>query len=133
MYPILDDPGATPIEELLKQVRGQKIPEPTVSISRFSVSCLPAGHDLAPHFRLSVSERDTGKWAVTNLAGQCMSADGRWDDELCPSRRPDGWDTTHRFDLATALRLAKQAARGLTKDGLTVADALSRGARRARG
>ena len=41
-----------------------------------------------------------------------------------PSGREDDWLATHRFDLDTALNLAKEAAPKLTTNGFTVADAL---------
>ncbi len=41
-----------------------------------------------------------------------------------PSERDDDWLDAHRFDLDTALMLAKEAAPKVTVNGFTVADAL---------
>lgn len=103
-----------------------EVPAPKVHVNRYTVSCLPPTNPLAVHFKLAVSERMPDKWAVTNITGECLSADGQWDPELNASQRPDGWDLTHRFDLATALRLAKAEAPMVIVNGVTVAEALAR-------
>jgi hypothetical protein len=41
-----------------------------------------------------------------------------------PSEREDDWLDTHRFDLDTALKLAKEQAPLVTVNGYTVTDAL---------
>lgn len=40
--------------------------------------------------------------------------------------REDDWLAAHRFDLDTALKLAREAAPHVTVNGRTVADALTR-------
>lgn len=107
-------------------VTGPEMIATLVHVSRYTVSCLPRSHPLAVHFTLAVAETVPGRWTITNLFGECLSADSRWDPYLTPSLRPDGWDLTHRFDLPAALRLAKAEAPRLTANGVTVTEALAR-------
>jgi hypothetical protein len=100
-------------------------PEPTVRVTCYAVSCLPEDHELAPHLSVAVEYRGRGKWAVTHF-GQCLNADGEWDYEMRPSARDDDWLSTHRFDLDTALELAKQAVPKLSVNGWTVENVLTR-------
>lgn len=65
-------------------------------------------HD-ANAWSVKVEWRGKGKWAVI-FSIECLSADGEWDYEPSPSHREDDWLKAHRFDLETALRLAKEAA-----------------------
>lgn len=67
----------------------------------------------------------TETWAVRRM-GRCLGRDGTWDWEPLPSSREDDWLATHRFDLETALRLAKAAAPRVVVNGMTVADMLAR-------
>jgi hypothetical protein len=100
------------------------MPEPTVRPTRYEVTCLPEDDINAPHFALEVAYRGSGLWAVTRH-GACLSADGSWDWEPSPSNREDDWLERHRFDLDTALRLAREAAPRITVNGHTVTDALA--------
>lgn len=104
-------------------------PEPTVRVTRYEVSCLPEGHDAKFAMTINVEYRDRGLWAVMHM-GEALGADGEWDYEPSPSNREDDWLETHRFDLDTALRLAKEAAPKMTVNGYTVADLLGMQARR---
>lgn len=106
-----------------------ELPEPEVRITRYEVSCLPEGDINARGFTLTVEYRGRGLWAVLDGLW-CLGTDGEWDYEMRPSEREDGWLATHRFDIETALRLAKEAAPDMTVNGHTVADALSRIAER---
>jgi hypothetical protein len=102
---------------------------PTVQATRYTVSCMP--EDAAPDahvFEITVEYRGKGRWAVARF-GQCLDANGLWDHELSPSNREDDWLATHRFDLDTALELAKAAAPHVRVNGLTPADAIARIAR----
>lgn len=99
--------------------------EPYVRATRYVVNLLP---DSDPHghvFELTVEWRGNDQWAVLN-GHWCLSADGDWDYERQPSERADDWIATHRFDLDTALRLAKEAAPDVTVNGRTAAQALAR-------
>jgi hypothetical protein len=98
-------------------------PDPTVRATRYEVSCLPEDHEAAPHFTITVEWRGNDQWAVTRY-GDCFGTDGEWDYEPRPSSRTDEWKNTHRFDLATALDLAKQQAQLITVRGKTAADLL---------
>lgn len=99
------------------------VPEPTVQPTRYVVSCLPDGDINAPHFSLSVEYRGRSLWAVVRN-GSCLNSAGQWSYESIPSEREDEWLAEHRFDLDTALKLAKEAASHVTVNGHTVADAL---------
>jgi hypothetical protein len=98
-------------------------PEPTVQATRYTVNCLPEDGIDSHVFEIAVEYRGRGLWAVTRHS-RCLAADGTWDWEMRPSEREDAWLDAHRFDLDTALRLAKEAAPKITVNGFTVADAL---------
>jgi hypothetical protein len=101
------------------------VTEPYVRPTRYIVNLLP---DADPHghvFELAVEWRGDDRWAVLRH-GRCLGINGEWDYELRPSEREDEWIAAHRFDLATALRLAKEAAPGVMVNGLTAAQALAR-------
>jgi hypothetical protein len=66
----------------------------------------------------------SGKWAVRR-GKRCYDADGVWDWEPLPSSRTDEWLANYRFDLETALRIAKEVASEVKVNGYTVADALA--------
>lgn len=99
-------------------------PKPTVKATHYEVSCLPEENVNARHFTLRVEYRGRDRWAVTD-GHDCLSKDGTWSYESIPSNREDDWLAAHRFDLDTALRLAKEAAPKVTVNGYTVADALA--------
>ena len=103
------------------------IPEPTVRTTRYEVSCLPPDDVNAFHFTARVEYRGKDMWAVTNGWG-CLGTDGEFDYEPSPSNREDDWLATHRFDLDTALRLAKEVAPKMTVNGYTLADILAKSA-----
>jgi hypothetical protein len=104
------------------------VPEPTVQATRYVVSHFqPDDHEGAV-FNLSVEYRGRGLWAVVRM-GSCLDSDGTWSYESIPSERTDEWLAGHRFDLDTALKLAKKAAPHITVNGFTVADALAMEAR----
>jgi hypothetical protein len=97
--------------------------------TRYTVSLLPETDINAHVFEITVEYRGHGQWAVLRH-GWCLGHDGAWDYELRPSAREDEWIAAHRFDLDTALRLAKEAAPGVAVNGLTAADVLARNATR---
>jgi hypothetical protein len=99
------------------------LPEATVQPTNYVVSCLPDGHFERHLFTLNVAYRGEGRWAVLSR-GQCLATDGTWDHEMRPSEREDEWIAAHRFDLDTALRLAKEQAPLLTVNAHTVTDVL---------
>lgn len=97
------------------------LPPAEAQPSCYEVSCVPEGINRA-HFTITVEYRGGGKWAVKRL-GQCLNANGTWSWESRPSEREDEWLAAHRFDLDTALDLARAAAPLLTVNGHTVTDA----------
>ena len=104
---------------------------PTVHsrITEVTLCALPEdniNHDI---YSVTVTWRGDDRYAVKRLS-QCLAADGTWDYEPSPSNREDDWIAEHRFDYDTAMRLAAEAAQHVTVNGLTVADALARRARR---
>jgi len=99
--------------------------EPTVRVTRYEVSCVPPDDINAHHFTLTVEHRGHDRWAVMN-GPFCLGVDGDFGHEPIPSERSDEWKRTHRFDLDTALRLAKEHAPKMTVNGYTVADVLAR-------
>lgn len=99
-------------------------PEPTVRPTRYEVTAVPEGHADGHLWALTVEYRGRDRWAVVRH-GQCLDANGAWDYESIPSERTDEWLATHRFDLDTALRLAREAAPLITVNGITVPDALA--------
>lgn len=101
------------------------IPEPTVQVTRYEVSCLPEGHELRHSMTINVEYRGRNRYAVLNRLGEALGSDGEWDWEPRPSERDDDWIATHRFDLDTALNLAKEAAPTMRVGRFTVPDALA--------
>ncbi|MFI9344973.1 hypothetical protein ACIG0D_27460 [Streptomyces sp. NPDC052773] len=100
-------------------------PEPTVQATRYEVSLLPEGDINRLSFTINVEYRGGDRWAVVRHR-QCMNAQGEWSWESVPSEREDEWLAEHRFDLDTALRLAKQAAPHVVVNGHTAAEAYRR-------
>lgn len=102
------------------------LPEPTVRVTRYEVCALPEGHELRRHFIIHVEPRGD-RWAVVQpfQPAPCLGSDGEWDWEPQLSSRTDEWIATHRFDLETALELAKREAPKLTVNGRTAADFLA--------
>ncbi|MEU7066931.1 hypothetical protein [Streptomyces sp. NPDC046161] len=118
------------------------LPEPTVTATRYVVSCLPEGHENRYLFSIQVETRSNGQWAVMHRSRN-LGADGTWswgfrwscdstlsepatEDEIDSfNKEQDAWLAEHRFDLETALRLAKEQAPLLTYRGYDVAAALA--------
>lgn len=102
------------------------VPEPIVQPTAYTVNCLPEDDINARHFALTVEYRGDGRWAVCRSGRGCLGVDGAWDYEARPSAHEDGWIAAHRFDLDTALRLAREAAPHVEVNGITVVQALAR-------
>lgn len=101
--------------------------EPTVEVTRYQVSCLPADHPDAHHFSLSVERRSTNpdSWCVTDGA-YCYDLNGNAEYEANPSSRTDKFKRSFRHSLDEALQLAKRIAPTMTINGLTPAKVLAR-------
>jgi hypothetical protein len=100
-------------------------PEALVQPTAYVVSILPEG-DINRHvFTITVQYWGDDRWAITRH-GSCLGADGQWEFGIKEYDRGDDWLTTHRFDLDTALRLARDAAPHLVVNGHTALDAYRR-------
>lgn len=114
-------------------------PEPTVRVTRYEVSCLPPDAADADVFTLTVEWRGDDRWAVRR-ARAFYDAQGnrswgyRWEDDREPvtdeerasyAQGYDEWVAAHRFDLDTALDIAKKAAPSMTVNGCTVGKVLA--------
>lgn len=93
-----------------------------MQVTEYTVSLLPEGPD-ASSYEITVSYRGRGLWAVARHR-MCLGGDGEWDWESLPSERAEEWLLAHRFDLDTALRLAKEAAPGIVVNGRSAVDAV---------
>lgn len=89
--------------------------------TQYTICALDADHIDAHLFEVQVEYRGGGRWAVCRWK-RCLDAAGDWDYESIPGEREDEWLATHRFDLETALRLARVAAPKLTVNGRRAAD-----------
>ncbi|MEU6057959.1 hypothetical protein [Streptomyces sp. NPDC047097] len=103
----------------------QQQPEPIVQATRYEVSILPAGDINYSVFVLAVEWRGGDRWAVVRHR-ECLAADGNWSWESLPSEREDEWLAKHRFDLDTALALAREHAPRIWVNGHTALDAYRR-------
>lgn len=88
--------------------------EPTVRATRYLVTCVPEHRDPGGYRGVTVEYRGDERWAVSDGI-LCLGADGRWDRERQSSERDEEWLATHRFDLATARRLAEEQAKDLVR------------------
>lgn len=100
-------------------------PPVLVEPTRYEVSVLPFEDINRPSFTITVEARGAGVWAVCRHR-QCLDANGNWSWESVPSERAAEWLATHRFDLDTALDLARAAAPHLVVNGHTAVDAYHR-------
>lgn len=88
-------------------------------VSQYVVTALP-DDDVDQHtFSLTVERRAPDRWAICWL-GMCFSKNGTWDYEALPSERTNEWKDDHRFDMETALALAKGEVMKIKVNGLTV-------------
>ena len=100
-------------------------PVVTCQATEYEVSILPEGDIRRPVFTITLQCRGEGRWAVTRH-GSCLGTNGEWSRESIPSEREDAWLDAHRFDLETALRLAREAAPDVVVNGHTALDAYRR-------
>ncbi|MFD7093355.1 hypothetical protein [Streptomyces xanthophaeus] len=130
---------ALPAETLDEKAARLTAEQPIVTPVRYLVSCLPEGHDDRYLFTLHVEYRGNDLWSV-KCRSQNLSADGSWSwgfawsggnepatsEEMASYDKEQAvWLAEHRFDLETALRLAKEQAPLLTYRGYSVTDALA--------
>ncbi len=74
-----------------------------------------------------------GRWAVRGSMGNVYDIDGNTEYEPLPSDRDDGFLERYRFDLDTALELAKRVAPTVTINGMTAVAAYEKYGSRADG
>jgi hypothetical protein len=97
-------------------------PTAAVTVTQYTVTVFPDEGIDSVVYDLVVEYRGHGRWAVTR-GRRCLALDGGWDFEIQPSDRDDTWLAGHRFDLDTALRLAREAAPNVRINGSTAAEA----------
>jgi hypothetical protein len=95
-------------------------PQVTVHPVRYIVTVLPEDFETCDDswymFVVTVQYRGGGKYAVymgayeSNSLPTALSAEGVWEMEGSREREDEAWLATHRFDLDTALDLARKAA-----------------------
>jgi hypothetical protein len=100
------------------------LPAPTVQPTAYRVSVLPEDDVNHRLYAVAVTYCGAGKWAVVSNLDECLGADGTWADGIKPYGRGDEWLAAHRFDEATALKLATEAAPHVEIMGRSAADAL---------
>ncbi|HEX5568071.1 MAG TPA: hypothetical protein VFY14_14280 [Streptomyces sp.] len=92
--------------------------------TRYEVSVLPEGDINRRHYTIYVEYRGNEQWAVHDGFAS-LAVDGTWSEGLKSYGRY-GWVERHLFGLVTALRLAEEAAPGVTVNGVTAAQVLAR-------
>lgn len=92
--------------------------EPTT----FTVCAVPETVQDWDIFAITVDRTAPGRWAVRRRS-RCLNRDGKWEHESTPSERSDDFLERCRFDLDTALEMAKAAAPTLSVNGYTAARA----------
>lgn len=119
------EPGPQAALNKRAQDEAANTPQPTVRATEYAVNCLP-DDDLDSHvFEVRVQYRGNDRYAVIRGGDMCLGSDGTWDFGVKPYDRDDAWLNAHRFDLDTALKLAKEQAPLVTVNGYTVSDALA--------
>ncbi|MDX3532545.1 hypothetical protein P1P75_40675 [Streptomyces sp. ID05-39B] len=102
-----------------------QVPTATVLATEYTVNCLPDDDVNSFVFQVRVQYRGEGRYAVIRGGDMCLGSDGTWDHGVKEYDRGNDWLNAHRFDLDTALRLAKEQAALVTVNGHTVTDALN--------
>ncbi|WP_280381353.1 hypothetical protein [Nocardia wallacei] len=101
------------------------VPEPTVWVARYAVSCLPQELEEAASFTVWVECRGPGRWFVTDGLG-CYDAAGTRRCEPRRSERTEAWESVVGFaDSESALAVAMHIARTMRVRGTTAADVLA--------
>lgn len=91
--------------------------------TRYEVTAWPGPEDSINRslYILYVEYRGMNRWAVTDGA-YCYRKDGHKRYESMPSSRTDRFKRAYRFDLDTALALARKLAPKITIMGRTAAE-----------
>ena len=103
-----------------------------VTVTSYEVSIWPedcSGMDSAMYC-CSVTHSGYGNWSVRRGSASSdapvLGIDGQWHHERLPSERTKRELAEHRFDLETALKLAREMAPRVTINGQTAEEALAR-------
>lgn len=102
--------------------------DPQVKAIKYEVNAYPDRGDDDPnriHFRIFVEYRGHGMWAVCDGFRRCLDSAGDWSCESQSSERGDDWLTAHRFDLESAIELAKREAPRRRLNGRTIDEILA--------
>lgn len=105
---------------------GAPVPEPSVHVTAYAVSCVPEDNINAFHFTAKVEYRGRGGWAVTD-GFYVYAADGSRAHQSIPTERTEEFLAKFRHSESDAIALAKRIAPTLRVNGYTVADALKMG------
>ncbi|MFC7344903.1 hypothetical protein [Saccharopolyspora griseoalba] len=108
----------------MSQVDYPTLPGPEVRVSQYEVSFVPESSPARRHYTLRVVHKGFDRWAVTD-GSLTLGSDGEFVYETGDDRMDLGWLEAHRFDLDTALDLAKRHAALMEVNGRTVHDVLA--------
>lgn len=72
-------------------------------------------------FAITVRDGHAWGWGVTRYS-RCLNSSGEWVTQPDKESRDEEWAKTHRFDLDTALRLAREAAPHVRSNRETIAE-----------
>jgi hypothetical protein len=100
-------------------------PTARVKATTYTVSLLPEDDVSFPVYMITIEDRGGDRWAVTRHS-MCLGADGDWEFGVKPYDRGDDWLNSHRFDLETAIALAREAAPGVVVNNITALQAFAR-------
>jgi hypothetical protein len=106
--------------------------EPRTAVTSYEVTIWPeecSGMDSAMYC-CSVMYSGHGNWSVRRGSASSdapvLGSDGKWWRERLPSERRRSELAEHRFDLETALKLARDMAPRVELNGVTAREALAR-------
>lgn len=112
--------------ELVVKLRAEHVDKNSgmaLTVTQFTLSVLPEDNVNYRHYAVRVEYGRGEGWAVRNAIGDCLGADGEWMfDGARFIEDPDAkaaWLAEHRFDLSTAMKLARDAAPDVTINGRT--------------
>lgn len=106
--------------------------ETRVTVTSYEVTIWPEDCSAmdAAMYCCSVVYSGYGNWSVRRGSASSdapvLGVDGEWHHERLPSERTRKELAEHRFDLDTALKLAREMAPRVTINGLTAEEALAR-------
>ncbi|MFD3431132.1 hypothetical protein [Nocardia fluminea] len=90
------------------------IPDPVITVTRYSVSCLPPDHCGYRRSIVTIEPRGKNRWTVL-CDGWAHDVNGEPSMEPQPSERSAAWLAKHSHDLATATVIAENLARTIAR------------------